>query len=318
MKRWKAISSRGIGVTMLGILTIAILVCLHIRTAEPPERRPIMGIVATATEDQRKDAQAASLMQAAEMYGFDVLSMPVERTLDAQIEAIRALIVYRVDIIVFVPLVEDGWENVMREADAAEIPLLAVDKSVQDAMWKQRKHYVGYDYCALAQRATEMLLQKEMPAEGVIELYGTLNSYDAREIARGSREELERQGRKIQYSFCGDGMRSRGYEIAESLHEHLDEIGYIICHNDAMALGALDYLKENGYIPGEDICICSFGGGADAREALDAGDLQVLVQLNDWELAKRVSQTATEMIQTPQRSFVWLEQGTVLTEGQGT
>ena len=97
------------------------------------------------------------------------------------------------------------------------------------------------------------MIQRGPSNKGVIELYGTLNSYDAREIARGCREGLELQGKEILYSLCGDGMRSRGYEIMESLQDHLDEIGYVICHNDGMARGGLDYLEESGGIPGKDV-----------------------------------------------------------------
>ena len=80
-------------------------------------------------------------------------------------------------------------------------------------------------------------------------------------------------------------MRSRGYEILESLSEHLDEIGCIFAHNDAMARGAVDYLHEHGRVPGRDILVCSFGGGADMRALLKDGMVQVVAALDDETLA---------------------------------
>ena len=67
---------------------------------------PVLGIVTTAAEDDRREAQSEALVHAAEEHGFKVLEMPVERTQEAQIEAVRALIVYQVDAIAFTPLVE--------------------------------------------------------------------------------------------------------------------------------------------------------------------------------------------------------------------
>lgn len=317
MRALGKLSSRTIGVIGLSIVTGILLLWLQMEEIEPEPQHPVMGIVSTLAEDQRKDAQMAELIQTAEQDGFDVLPMPVERTQASQIEAIRALIVYQVDVIVFVPLVEDGWENVMHEADTAGIPLLAIDKSMEDSIWGQAKHYVGYDYCTLAEQATDALIQHGPSNKGVIELYGTLNSYDAREIARGCREGLELQGKEILYSLCGDGMRSRGYEIMESLQDHLDEIGYVICHNDAMALGALDYLEESGRIPGKEVFLCAFGGGEDTYDAFKDGRIQVLVQLDDRMLAEKASQAAYKMIAAPRASFDWIVSGKVLTKGNG-
>ena len=48
--------------------------------------------------------------------------MPVERDQEAQIEGIRALIAYKVDLIVLAPVVGREWETVLRESDAAGIP----------------------------------------------------------------------------------------------------------------------------------------------------------------------------------------------------
>ena len=92
---------------------------------------PVLGIVTTAAEDDRREAQSEALVHAAEEHGFKVLEMPVERTQEAQIEAVRALIVYQVDAIAFTPLVESGWDNVLREAKSASVPLLSIDRAIR-------------------------------------------------------------------------------------------------------------------------------------------------------------------------------------------
>ena len=88
---------------------------------------PVLGIVTTAADD-RCEAQSAALVHAAADSGFKVLEMPVERTQEAQIEALRALI--------------------------------AVDRSVRGVEGVPLYH-IGFDYAGLAERAAAVLSASE-------------------------------------------------------------------------------------------------------------------------------------------------------------
>ncbi|WP_294152301.1 substrate-binding domain-containing protein, partial [uncultured Selenomonas sp.] len=50
-----------------------------------------------------------------------------------QIKAIRSFIAQGVDIIAFVPIVETGWDTVLKEAKDANIPVIVVDRDVKVA-----------------------------------------------------------------------------------------------------------------------------------------------------------------------------------------
>lgn len=296
MKRWK-------GAALLLLCTVAMLRLLQ-GLAQPEKENahvPVLGIVTTAAEDDRREAQSEALVHAAEEHGFKVLEMPVERTQEAQIEAVRALIVYQVDAIAFTPLVESGWDNVLREAKSASVPL----------------QHIGFDYASLAEQAADALLQQRMPRDGVLELYGTVNASDAREIARGCRASLEEHGLTVTYSLCGDGMRSRGCEILEEMEDHLDEIGYIFAQNDAMALGAVDYLHSHGRKPGKDVLICAFGGGAELRALQKKGEVAVIGALDDTQLAELTADAAQQIAKAPWKPYIALADTAVLTE-EGT
>ena len=85
MKRWK-------GAALLLLCTVVLLRLLQ-GLAQPEKENahvPVLGIVTTAAEDDRREAQSEALVHAAEEHGFKVLEMPVERTQEAQIEALRA------------------------------------------------------------------------------------------------------------------------------------------------------------------------------------------------------------------------------------
>lgn len=286
MKRWK-------GAALLLLCTIVLLRLLQ-GLAQPEKENahvPVLGIVTTAAEDDRREAQSEALVHAAEEHGFKVLEMPVERTQEAQIEAVRALIVYQVDAIAFTPLVESGWDNVLREAKSASVPLLSIDRAIRGVDDVPLQH-IGFDYASLAEQAADALLQQRMPRDGVLELYGTVNASDAREIARG----------------C---------EILEEMEDHLDEIGYIFAQNDAMALGAVDYLHSHGRKPGKDVLICAFGGGAELRALQKKGEVAVIGALDDTQLAELTADAAQQIAKAPWKPYIALADTAVLTE-EGT
>lgn len=292
MKRWK-------GAALLLLCTVAMLRLLQ-GLAQPEKENahvPVLGIVTTAAEDDRREAQSEALVHAAEEHGFKVLEMPVERTQEAQIEAVRALIVYQVDAIAFTPLL--SIDRAIRGVD--DVPL----------------QHIGFDYASLAEQAADALLQQRMPRDGVLELYGTVNASDAREIARGCRASLEEHGLTVTYSLCGDGMRSRGCEILEEMEDHLDEIGYIFAQNDAMALGAVDYLHSHGRKPGKDVLICAFGGGAELRALQKKGEVAVIGALDDTQLAELTAYAAQQIAKAPWKPYIALADTAVLTE-EGT
>ena len=301
MKRWK-------GAALLLLCTVVMLRLLQ-GLAQPEKENahvPVLGIVTTAAEDDRREAQSEALVHAAEE----------QRTQEAQIEAVRALIVYQVDAIAFTPLVESGWDNVLREAKSASVPLLSIDRAIRGVDDVPLQH-IGFDYASLAEQAADALLQQRMPRDGVLELYGTVNASDAREIARGCREALEEQGLTVTYSLCGDGMRSRGCEILEEMEDHLDEIGYIFAQNDAMALGAVDYLHSHGRKPGKDVLICAFGGGAELRALQKKGEVAVIGALDDTQLAELTADAAQQIAKAPWKPYIALADTAVLTE-EGT
>lgn len=85
MKRWKAAA-------VLALCTVLLLRLTQVQAHPVGESPcvPVLGIVTTAAADDRCEAQSAALVHAAADSGFKVLEMSVERTQEAQIEALRA------------------------------------------------------------------------------------------------------------------------------------------------------------------------------------------------------------------------------------
>ena len=64
MTRWK-------GAAVLAVITAVLLYAIQLMPSEPVPSTPVMGIVSTAAEDDRREAQVRALVQAAEADGFE-------------------------------------------------------------------------------------------------------------------------------------------------------------------------------------------------------------------------------------------------------
>ena len=216
------------------------------------------------------------------------------------------------DVIVFSPIVQSGWENVLREAQSAQIPVITVDKTLQQREGQAPVSSVSFPYRRAAQQAAAYVSRE---GRGIAaELYGTLNASSAQEISRGLREGLEDSGTELKYSLCGDYLRSRGREIMETYMQAYPELAAVIAQNDAMALGAIDYLKQCGRQPGDDIALYVFGGGAEVLDCLKNGEITLVVQFDNLALAHETAHTALQMLEDPETPLQREARFSVLTE----
>src|SRR5574344_1537636 len=101
----------------------------------------IVGFSQIGAESAWRTGNTKSMKDAAEAQGVQLIYSNAEQKQENQIKAIRSFIVYRVDVIAFVPIVEDGWDNVLREAKDAHIPVIIVDRQIKTA---NEALYAGY------------------------------------------------------------------------------------------------------------------------------------------------------------------------------
>ena len=174
-----------------------------------------------------------------------------EQKQENQIKALRSFIAYQVDVIVFVPIVKDGWDNVLQEARDAGIPVLVTDRKIDVEDQSLYAGFIGTDSLKEGRNAGLFVLDKfadsreQFDKTGehitIVELFGTEGSSVALGRAEGFREVLKTHPEfQIIYSKSGDFLRSRGYELAVEFLEMHDDIDIIYSHNDGMTLGAIE------------------------------------------------------------------------------
>ena len=245
----------------------------------------VVGFSQLGAESSWRIANTVSMEQAAKEAGYGLMMENANQKQDKQIEAIRTFIAYQVDVIVFSPIVETGWDNVLSEAKQAEIPVILMDRMIETQDESRYRAYVGADFYAEGVRAGEYLVRKAdaMGAEHlrIAEICGTTDSTPMRDRHRGFMDVIGQDARfTVIDSMDGDFLQSKGEECMRELLDKYgaDGIDVVFSHNDAMTLGALNVLEKTDAAASKDMIIITVDGEKDAVDALKAGRINCVVQ----------------------------------------
>ena len=242
-----------------------------------------VGFSQIGSESGWRAAETTLTKQQAEERGIDLKFSDAQQKQENQIAAIRSFVAQGVDAILVAPVVATGWDSVLEEAKDAEIPVVLLDRKV-DSSDDLYLTAVGSDLVHEGEVAGQWLANDVGDSEcRIVELQGTTGSSPAIDRANGFRKAIEGKGNlEIVRSQTGDFTRSGGKEVMESFLQ-AENGGSDICalyaHNDDMALGAIQAIKEAGLNPGEDIRIVSIDAVPDIFQAMASGDANATVEL---------------------------------------
>jgi len=241
-----------------------------------------VGFSQIGAESGWRTANTQSIQDEAKKRGIDLKFADAQQKKENQIKAIRSFIAQKVDFIAFSPVVEDGWEPVLKEAKDAGIPVILSDRTVNVTDDTLYVTMIGADFVEEGRRAAKYLVEKIGGKGNVVELMGTMGSAPQIDRKKGFEEVIAKYPDiKIIESQTGDFTRAKGKEVMESfLKNHPNDITALYAHNDDMALGAIEAIKEAGKKPGTDIIIVSIDGVHDAFEAMKLGELNCSVECN--------------------------------------
>ncbi|GAB3458166.1 ABC transporter substrate-binding protein [Massilia terrae] len=246
----------------------------------------VIGFSQVGAESEWRTANTASIKAAAKAAGVTLKFADAQQQQQNQIKAIRSFIAQRVDVIAFSPVVETGWESVLREAKNAKIPVILTDRAVNVGDQSLYVSFIGSDFVEEGRRAGHWLLDyaKKNPNKqlNIVELQGTTGAAPANDRKRGFAEVIAANPKlKIVRSQTGDFTRAKGKEVMEAfLKSEGKNINVLYAHNDDMAIGAIQAIEEAGLKPGKDIIIISVDGVKGAFEAMAQGKLNVTVECN--------------------------------------
>ena len=269
-------------------LSALILCCAFLSAcgARPQVSEPslVLGFSQLGSESSFRIGNTRDIEEKAQQYGISLMMDNANQKQENQINAIRRFIAYRVDVIAFSPIVEEGWDNVLREARQAGIPVILVDRTVQTEDSSLYVSQIGADFYQEGVLAAQYLIRKadELGKETlrIAEITGTENSTPMKQRHDGFWDTVAGDPRMVLLeSVNGDFLRSRGAECMRSLLKtYGDRIDVVFSHNDEMTMGALPEIEQAGFTPGKDLILISIDGGQEAIDLLKEGKINCIVE----------------------------------------
>ena len=155
------------------------------------DKKIVVGFSQVGAESAWRAANTESIKAEAEKRGecIELKFSDAQQKQENQIKAIRNFIAQGVDVIAFSPVVESGWEPVLKEAKDAGIPVILTDRAVDvsdDSLWMT---FMGSDFVEEGRRAGKWLVEnyekvkladKTMDKVNIVELQGTVGSAPAK------------------------------------------------------------------------------------------------------------------------------------------
>lgn len=308
MKKWTKI---------FVVLMIAVLVLTAGTFAA--KKKITVGYAQIGAESEWRTANTRSVQQAAIDFDINLLFVDAQQQQQNQIKALRTFVAKKVNVIFLAPVVESGWGPVLREVKKAKIPLVLVDRNVDEKDTSLWVAHMGADFVAEGKKAGKWL-GDYLKAQGIddgkkqiniAELQGTVGSAPAIDRKSGFEAVMkaEHPNWKITRSQTGNFTRSEGKAVMEAFLKADKNIQVLYAHNDDMALGAIQAIEEAGIKPGKDIIIVSVDAVKGAFQAMIDGKLNCTVECSPL-LGPQMMQTALDIVaKKPIPREVWTIEG---------
>jgi simple sugar transport system substrate-binding protein len=243
-----------------------------------------IGFVAVGPEGAWRKANEQNIQDTfTKEAGFDLKYAPAAK-LDqkSQIDAFTSFVDEEVDIILLSATEGSGWEDSLKRAQEAEIPVILIDRGIEP---DDTSLYVT----RIAPNNTEV---STAVANWAVSAFPEGGNYFVLEGPAGVSVVNERNEGWNAVISGNDKFKSLGAqtanwstEEAKSVFETVlksnnNDVQIVFAQNDEMGLGAVQAVEEAGLTPGEDVKIATIDGTKNAIQALADGKLSFVAEYN--------------------------------------
>ena len=232
--------------------------------------------------------------------GYDLSFVDCDNDSAAQLEAVRNFIQQDVDYIIIDPIVSTGWDTVLTECEDAGIPVIVIDRTIDDS--DKYTAWVGSNFKTEGLAAGEWL-KAYADANGISEINALVisgSTGSSAQIGRsdGFKEMADKYGFNILDEQTGDFTEAGGQEVMESYcKSYAGKFNVVVCQNDNEAFGAMTAMDNAGvaYGVGTDVILISFDACTAGLEEVKAGKITA-----DFECNPLAAPFVEEVIKTLQ------------------
>jgi ABC-type sugar transport system substrate-binding protein len=241
----------------------------------------MLGFSQVGSESGWREANTKSIKESAQAAGIDLKFSDAQQKQENQIATIRSYIQQKVDVIAFSPVVVTGWDAVLKQAQAAKIPVVLTDRAV-DSDPSLYVSFLGSDFVKEGEAIGDWVLNEYKDATGpvnIVQLEGTVGSAPAIDRKKGFESKIAANPNlKVIASQSGDFTRADGKEVMTAILKANPKIDLLFAHNDDMGIGAIQAIEEAGKKPGVDIKIVTIDAVHDGMQALADGKINFIAE----------------------------------------
>lgn len=260
-----------------------------------------VGFIQTGKESDWRDANTNDYLNTfTKEKGYQLIYIDGNSDSERQIKAAYDLIAQRVNYIIIDPIVEDGWEDVLKLAKQNGIPVILADRGVS-ADASLYECFIGSDFRKEGMRAAKWLNEylhengRQKEDINIVILEGTKGASAAIGRTKGLMAEIEKHSNwHVITSQCANFTQGEGKNVMEQILQEYKDIDVVIAENDNMMFGAMKAMDHAGVEYGVkgDIITISFDALQEAFRLMKSGELMVSVECNPLiaAIAERVIQ----------------------------
>jgi simple sugar transport system substrate-binding protein len=268
------------------VLAASAAVCASALTVNAEEDVITIGFAQVGHESDWRTASTKSCQDVfSAENGYDLQFVDCDNDSAAQLEAVRGFIEQDVDYIIIDPIVSTGWDTVLTECEEAGIPVIVIDRTIDDS--DKYVSWVGSNFKTEGLAAGEWLkayaAEKGIDEINALVIEGTNGS--SAQIGRtdGFKEIADAEGWTILDSQDGNFDQATGQEVMESYCKSYEgQFNVVVCQNDNEAFGAMDAMKAAGVTYGVDgdVILISFDACTAGLEYVITGDINADFECN--------------------------------------
>jgi len=246
----------------------------------------VVGFSQVGAESDWRLANTKSMRETfSEANGYKLILKDAQQKLENQLAAIREFVDQKVDYIVFAPVTEEGWDDVLKEAKDSGIPVIIVDRMIKTSDDSLYTCWVGSDFRKEGDTAVAWMESafKDSESVKIVHLQGSLGSSAQIGRSEGLQAGVDRNpGWEIVYSASGDFTQVKGKEIIEYVLKQNNSFDVLYCENDNMAFGAVEAMDvaKQAYGVSGGVTIISFDATHAGLEATLNGYINYNVECN--------------------------------------
>jgi len=187
-------------------------------------------------------AMRADMEKAAKDNGYDIVILDAQSKAPKQMADIEDLLAQKVDLIVVQTYVAQAIGPAVDKIKAAKVPVVVLSSDIPGVT---PDAYFSTDSLETGRAVANLVLSKRKDPK-ILHITGTEGSVVNNLRGQGFHEVLQKNGIKELVEVSGEYDRSKAIKVMEDLlQRHRGKFDVVFCHNDDMAHGVLQVLKEN-------------------------------------------------------------------------